>query len=162
MRVWRNFHNRLILWPLVGLLGLFTGCSRPAVPCTNVVSSEEISPNGKFKAVVFHRSCQEWVGATLTTNVSILRASESPGDGNGNVMSYKGDVGVRAGWLSDQRLAIYSFADLGDATRLASVGGVTIEYPKMMDADIVRPAPPAESPSPEASASAVVSPSPGS
>ena len=141
MRVWSNFAPLL----LVGLLGLISACSRPAVPCTNAVSSEEVSPSGKFKAVVFHRSCQEWVGSTVTTNVSILRADESPGDGNGNVMSYKGDAGVRAGWLSDQRLAIYSFADLNDATRLGTLGGVTIEYPHMVDADIVRPAPAAPS-----------------
>lgn len=142
MRVWWNFHNQLAPWLLVALLGLFAACSRPSVPCTNVVSSEEISPGGKFKVVVFHRSCQEWVGSTVTTNVSILHSNESPGDGNGNVMSYKGDVGVRAGWLNDQRLAIYSFADLSDATRLESLGGVTIEYPHMVDADIVRPAAP--------------------
>jgi hypothetical protein len=144
MRVWWTFHNRLALSLLVGLL---SACSRPSVPCTNVVSSEEVSPSGKFKAVVFHRSCQEWVGSTVTTNVSILPANQSPGDGNGNVMSYKGEVGVRAGWLSEQRLAIYSFADLKDATRLDTVGGVTIEYPHMVDADIVRPAPSASSPS---------------
>jgi hypothetical protein len=149
MRVWWKF----VHWLLVCLLGSLSACSRPAVPCTNAVSSEEISPSGKFKAVVFHRSCQEWVGSTVTTNVSILKAGESPGDGNGNVMSYKGDVGVRAGWLSDQRLAIYSFADLNDATRLGTRGGVTIEYPHMMDADIVRPAPPAASPSASADGS---------
>jgi hypothetical protein len=145
MRVWWNFHNRLTPWLLAGLLGLFAACSRPSVPCTNVVSSEEISPSGKFKAVIFHRSCQEWVGSTITTNVSILPANGSPGDGNGNVLSYKGDVGVRAGWLSEQRLAIYSFADLNDATRLDTLGGVTIQYPHMVDADIVRPAVPAAS-----------------
>jgi hypothetical protein len=145
MRVWWNFHNRLAPWLLVALIGLFAACSRPSVPCTNAVSSEEISPGGKFKAVVFHRSCQEWVGSTVTTNVSILRSDENPGDGNGNVMSYKGDVGVRAGWLNDQRLAIYSFADLSSATRLESLGGITIEYPHMVDADIVRPASPGPS-----------------
>ena len=139
MRVWWKFRNRLAPWLLAGLL---SACSRPSVPCTNVVSSEEISPGGKFKAVVFHRSCQEWVGSTITTNVSILRINESPGDGNGNVMSYKGNVGVRAGWLNEQRLAIYSFADLSDATRLDTVGSVTIEYPHMVDTDIVRPASP--------------------
>lgn len=155
MRVWWNFHNRLAIWGVVALVGLLSACSRPSVPCTNAVSSEEISPNGKFKAVVFHRSCQQWVGSTVTTNVSILRVNESPGDGNGNVVSYKGDVGVRAGWLSDQRLAIYSFADLSDAARLDTLGGVSIEYPKMIDADIVRPAPPA---SPAASPAASASP----
>jgi hypothetical protein len=145
MRVWWNFHNRLAIWGVAALVGLLSACSRPSVPCTNAVSSEEISPNGKFKAVVFHRSCQQWVGSTVTTNVSILRVNESPGDGNGNVVSYKGDVGVRAGWLSDQRLAIYSFADLSDAARLDTLGGVSIEYPHMVDADIVRPASPAAS-----------------
>jgi hypothetical protein len=62
-------------------------------------------------------------------------------------MSYKGNVGVRAGWLNEQRLALYSFADLNDAARLNTLGGVTIEYPHMVDADIVRPASPAPSPS---------------
>ena len=159
MRVWWKFHNRLTKYFAILLLGLLSACSRPAVPCTNAVSSEEVSPSGKFKAVVFHRSCQEWVGSTVTTNVSILKADESPGDGNGNVMSYKGDVGVRAGWLSDQRLAIYSFADLNDATRLNALGGVTIEYPHMVDADIVRPAPAAPSASSTAPPAASSSPS---
>jgi hypothetical protein len=145
MRVWWNLPDRLAPWLLFALLGLLSACSRPSVPCTNVVSSEEISPSGKFKAVVFHRSCQEWVGSTITTNVSILRVNESPGDGNGNVMSYKGNVGVRAGWLNEQRLAIYSFADLNDASRLDTLGGVTVEYPHMVDADIVRPAAPVSS-----------------
>jgi hypothetical protein len=145
MRVWWNSRNGAPYWLVVTLVGLLSACSRPSVPCTNVVSSEEVSPSGKFKAVVFHRSCQEWVGSTVTTNVSILPVNQSPGDGNGNVMSYKGEVGVRAGWLSEQRLAIYSFADLNDATRLDTVGGVTIQYPHMVDADIVRPAPPTPS-----------------
>jgi hypothetical protein len=145
MRVWWNSRNEASFWFVVTLLGLLSACSRPSVPCTNVVSSEEISPSGKFKAVVFHRSCQEWVGSTITTNVSVLPVNQSPGDGNGNVLSYKGDVGVRAGWLNEQRLAIYSFADLNDATRLDTLGGITIEYPHMVDADIVRPAAPVPS-----------------
>ena len=145
MRVSRNSHKELLRWICFGLVAALSACSRPSVPCTNQISSEEISPNRQFKAVVFHRSCQEWVGSTITTNVSILRVNESPADGNGNVLSYKGNVGVRAGWLSDQRLAIYSFADLSDAMKLDALGGVTIEYPKMIDADIVRPAVPAPS-----------------
>ena len=152
MRVWWSFRNDLARCLVIFGLGLLSACSRPSVPCTNVVSSEEVSPGGKFKAVVFHRSCQEWVGSTLTTNVSILRVNESPADGNGNVLSYKGDVGVRADWLTDHRLAIYSFADLNDANRLETLGGVTIEYPKMMEADILRPALPAPSASATATA----------
>ena len=150
MRVWWNSQSGAPYWFVVTVVGLLSACSRPSVPCTNAVSSEEISPSGKFKAVVFHRSCQEWVGSTITTNVSILRVNESPGDGNGNVMSYKGNVGVRAGWLNDQRLAIYSFADLSDAARLDTLGGVSIEYPHTVDADIVRPASPPPSAAPSA------------
>jgi len=96
MRIWWKLH-------IVVLVASLSSCSRPSVPCTNQVSSEELSPNGKFKAVVFHRSCQEWVGSTRTTNVSILRVGESPGDGNGNALSYKGNVDIRDGWLSNQR-----------------------------------------------------------
>jgi hypothetical protein len=141
MRVRWNSPQELLRCLAFALVTTFAACSRPSVPCSNQITSEEISPNRQFKAVVFHRSCQEWVGSTITTNVSILRVNESPADGNGNVFSYKGNVGIRAGWLADQRLAIYSFADLSDATRLNALGGVTIEYPKMIDADIVRPAP---------------------
>jgi hypothetical protein len=156
MRVWWKIHKGLVGCIIFALVALLAACSRPPVPCTNQVSSEEVSPSGKFKAVVFHRSCQEWVGSTITTNVSILRANENPGDGNGNVLSYKGNIGVRAGWLTEQRLAIYSFADLSDATRLETLGGVTIEYAKMIDADIVRPAPSAPPAPPAATPSASV------
>lgn len=141
MRAWWNTLSKWLRWIGFSLVATVSACSRPSVPCSNQITSEEISPNRQFKAVVFHRSCQEWVGSAITTNVSILRMNESPADGNGNVLSYKGNIGIRAGWFTDQRLAIYSFADLSDAARLNALGGVTIEYPKMIDADIVRPAP---------------------
>jgi hypothetical protein len=65
-------------------------------------------------------------------------------------MSYPGDVGVRIDWLTDQQLAVYSFADLRKATRRESVAGITIQYPASIDADIVRP-PAQQTPSPGAS-----------
>ena len=126
-------------WIVAVLFPFITACSRSGPPCTNQISSEEISPTQQFKAVVFHRTCHDWGGTKMTTNVSILRVNETPADGNGNVMCYNGNVGVRADWLTEQRLAIYSFADLAKSVRLERVGGVEIEYPNVVDADIVRP-----------------------
>jgi hypothetical protein len=138
-------------WAALILCNLASACSKPP-PCQNEVSSEELSPNHQFKAVVFHRSCPD---APPTTNVSLLRPDESPADGNGNIMSYPGNVGVRVGWVTDQQLAVYSFADLRKATRRESASGITIDYPASIDADIVRP--PAQ-PTPSASASPTASP----
>jgi len=129
-------HAALRQWSAVFFLGLTSACSKAPTPCQNEISSEELSPNHLYKAVVFHRSCPD---APPTTNVSILHPNEAPGNGNGNIMSYAGNIGVRVGWLTDQRLAVYSFEDLRKATRRESAAGITIEYPASIDADIVRP-----------------------
>jgi hypothetical protein len=146
VRLNRLRHRRLAGGVVLVLCSLAAACSK-APPCQNEVSSEELSPNRQFKAVVFHRSCPE---APPTTNVSLLRPDESPANGNGNIMSYPGDVGVRIDWLTDQQLAVYSFADLRKATRRESAAGITIQYPASIDADIVRP-PAQQTPSPGAS-----------
>jgi hypothetical protein len=143
--------GRIAGWVALMLCSLASACSKPP-PCQNEVSSEELSPNHQFKAVVFHRSCPD---APPTTNVSLLRPDESPANGNGNIMSYPGNVGIRVGWLTDQRLAVYSFTDLRKATRRESASGITIDYPAMVDADIVRPP---TQPAPSASASPTASP----
>ncbi len=157
MRIWWKLHKGLVGCIIFALVALLAACSRPSVPCTESgFLSEEVSPSGRLKAVVFSSILSGMGWINFTTNVSILRANENPGDGNGNVLSYKGNIGVRAGWLTEQRLAIYSFADLSDATRLETLGGVTVEYAKMIDADIVRPAPSAPSAPPAETPSASV------
>src|SRR3984957_10717870 len=127
-------------------LSLLLSCSRQLQPCRNVTTSEEISPNGQLKAVTFRRLCPEEHSAT--TDVSIIRAKETLPDGNGNVFGYDNEIAVRVSWLSDSRLAVYTYADPAKATRIERAGNVSIEYSKIIEPALVPPIPNSGSPGP--------------
>lgn len=118
-------------------LVLLQGCYHAPQPCQNVAASEDVSPNGQLKAVAFRRVCPE--EHLITTNVSIIRADEKLPDGNGNVFAYDSEIAIRATWLSDSRLAIYTYADPARGTRLTQVGKVSIEYSKIIETYLVTP-----------------------
>jgi hypothetical protein len=118
-------------------LVLLQGCYHAPQPCQNVAASEDVSPNGQLKAVAFRRVCPE--EHLITTNVSIIRADEKLPDGNGNVFAYDSEIAIRATWLSDSRLAIYTYADPVRGTRLTQVGKVSIEYSKIVETYLVTP-----------------------
>lgn len=120
-------------------LSLLLSCSRQLQPCRNVTTSEEISPNGQLKAVTFRRLCPE--EHSITTDVSIIRAKETLPDGNGNVFGYDNEVAIRVAWLSDSRLAVYTYADPAKATRIERAGNVTIEYSRIIETALVPPIP---------------------
>lgn len=120
-------------------LSLLLSCSRQLQPCRNVTTSEEISPNGQLKAVTFRRLCPEEHSAT--TDVSILRAKETLPDGNGNVFGYDNEIAIRVSWLSDSRLAVYTYADPAQATRIERAGNVSIEYSRIIETALVPPIP---------------------
>jgi hypothetical protein len=120
-------------------LGLQQGCYHAPQPCQNVAASEDVSPNGQLKAVAFRRVCPQ--EHSITTNVSIIRADEKLPDGNGNVFAYDSEIAIRATWLSDSRLAIYTYADPARGTRLTQVGKVSIEYSKIVETYLVTPHP---------------------
>jgi hypothetical protein len=120
-------------------LSLLAGCYRPLQPCRNVTTSEEISPNGQLKAVTFRRLCPE--EHSITTDVSIVRAKETLPDGNGNVFAYDNEIAVRVSWLSDSRLAVYTYADPAKATRIERAGNVSIEYSRIIETALVPPIP---------------------
>jgi len=124
--------------PLLSL-GLLLGCTRPLQPCRNVTTSEEISPNGQLKAVTFRRLCPE--EHSITTHVSIISAKEALPDGNGNVFAYKNEIGIRVSWLSDARLAVYTYVDPVGATRIERAGQVSIEYSRIIETALVPPIP---------------------
>ena len=81
-----------------------------------MTTSEEISPNGQLKAVTFRRLCPE--EHSITTHVSILAAKEALPDGNGNVFGYENEIAIRVSWLSDSRLAVYTYVDPAGATKI--------------------------------------------
>lgn len=124
-------------------LGLLLSCSRQLQPCRNVTTSEEISPNGQLKAVTFRRLCPE--DHSATTDVSIIHTKETLPDGNGNVFGYDNEIAIRVSWLSDSRLAVYTYADPAKATRIERAGNVSIEYSRIIETALVPPIPDAVS-----------------
>jgi hypothetical protein len=127
-------------------LSLLLSCTRPLQPCRNVTTSEEISPNGQLKAVTFRRLCPE--EHSITTHVSILAAKEALPDGNGNVFGYENEIAVRVSWLSDSRLAVYTYVDPAGATKIELAGHVSIEYSRIIETTLVPAIPEAGTASP--------------
>jgi hypothetical protein len=113
-----------------------------------VTTSEEISPNGQLKAVTFRRLCPE--EHSITTHVSILAAKEALPDGNGNVFGYENEIAIRVSWLSDSRLAVYTYVDPVGATKIERAGRVSIEYSRIIETTLVPAIPEAGTSSPAA------------
>ena len=127
-----------MFYTVIICLFLLTGCSskRPE-PCANHVRSEVTSPDGRQRAIVFQRICP--ADGSVSTEISILGATDALPDGNGNVYATDRDIAVRVAWLTANRLAIYSFADLSKGTRLEQAGNVAIEYSQAMETDLLPP-----------------------
>jgi hypothetical protein len=136
--------TRIVSLRYFGLLSLslLLSCSHEREPCRNVTTSEEISPNGQLKALTFRRVCPE--DHSVTTDVSIIRANETLPDGNGNVFGYDNEIAIRVSWLSDSRLAVYTYADPAKATKISRAGNVSIEYSRIIETTLVTPPPDAE------------------
>ncbi len=75
----------------------------------------------------------------MTTHVSILRAQESLPDGNGNVFAYGNEIGIRVAWLTDSRLAVYTYADPAKGTKVERAGKVTVEYSMVVETALIPP-----------------------
>ena len=127
-----------LFYSVIICLLLLTGCSskRPE-PCANHVRSEVTSPDGRQRAIVFQRICP--ADGSVSTEISILGATDALPDGNGNVYATDRDIAVRVAWLTENRLAIYSFADLSKGTRLEQAGNVAVEYSQAMETDLLLP-----------------------
>jgi hypothetical protein len=117
---------------------LMSSCHEPA-RCRNVITSEEISPDGQLKAIVFRRICPE--EHSIATHVSILAAKEGLPDSNGNVFADGNEIAVRVAWLSESRLAVYTYADLAKATKIERAGKVTVEYSTAVETALIPPIP---------------------
>jgi hypothetical protein len=116
-------------------LSLLLVCCHEPQRCRNVISSEEVSPNGFLQAVTFRRWCPE--EHSITTHVSIIRANETLPDGNGNIFAYDNEIAIRVSWLSNSRLAVYTYADPGKATKIERAGHVSIEYLRIIETTLV-------------------------
>jgi hypothetical protein len=123
-------------WIAGGLVLVLSACSPSDTSCSNEILHQDVSPNGTNKAVVFLRHCP---GQKDCINVSILKASDSLPDGNGNIFVDPEKIAVRTVWASDQSLQLLTLKSPADAVRLNRVGNIAIEYVTAMDADIVVP-----------------------
>lgn len=105
--------------------------------CGNEVISEVASPDNQFKAVVFERDC----GATtdFSTQVSIIKTSDSLGNFSGNVFTSDTNHGyapsgpgggpeVKVRWISSSLLVVsyHSAARVFEAKQ--AVGLVKVQY----------------------------------
>src|SRR5215472_9058625 len=131
-------YARLFVFSVVACVFSLAACSskRPE-PCANHVRSEVTSPDGRQRAIVFQRICP--ADGSVSTEVSILGATDALLDGNRNVYATDRDVVVKATAPTENRLAIYSFADLSKGTRLEQAGNVAIEYSQAMETDLLPP-----------------------
>ena len=126
------------------LLISVTGCSRKPEPCRTAIRSQERSPNGKLKAVVYLRKCPDEV--LFTTNVSILPIDQSLPDDTGNTVVCPDALAVRVRWQGNNQLTVLSFSDLSKATKLQQVGNVSVDYPAVTNPDLFAPPPTEEAP----------------
>ncbi len=122
------------LW-LIAILSLLllAGCGM----CGNDVLEDVKSPNGKRHAVIFGRHCGATTG--FSTQVSILRSSETVPKGTGNTfiadddhgavrVGVKGTMDVRLRWESDEVLIITYPQEARVFQKEGNRAGVNIRY----------------------------------
>jgi hypothetical protein len=138
---WADRTSRSASLPVIALCILITiaGCSRKPEPCRTAIRSQERSPNGQLKAVVYLRKCPDEV--LFTTNVSILPIDQSVPDDTGNTVVCPDALAVRVRWQSSNQLTVLSFSDLSKATKQKRVGSVNIDYPAVTNPDLFQPPP---------------------
>jgi hypothetical protein len=131
------FRSKTII--ALSVLITIAGCSRKPEPCRTAIRSQERSPNGQLKAVVYLRKCPDEV--LFTTNVSILPIDQSVPDDTGNTVICPDALAVRVRWQSNNQLTVLSFSDLSKATKQKRVGNVSVDYPAVTNPDLFRPPP---------------------
>jgi len=87
--------------------------------CSNIVSTEKISPDGEYIATVFERNC----GATTSyLQIVSLRRSKSnfdPDEYKDWIFSIEGKSNIKVRWLSSDKVSI-SFTGTGASPELTS------------------------------------------
>jgi hypothetical protein len=94
--------------------------------CKNEVVQTLKSPDGRFDAVVFTRSCAMRSG--YNTQMSILRAETVLPDAEGNALVVRGDPRIVIRWETRRRLRVAGLGDAATKLKLARVGEVELVY----------------------------------
>ncbi len=92
--------------------------------CTNDILSEDVSPNGAFKAVRFRRG----VSASYSTQVSVLPSARSLENKEGNVVIVLGAPCLLVQWLDDTHLNILGSGSSISMKHVSTFNGIKISY----------------------------------
>ncbi len=94
--------------------------------CKNELVQTLRSPDGRFDAVVFTRSCATSSG--YTTQLSVLPAETVLPDAEGNALVVRGDPRIVVRWETRRRLRVTELGDANTKLKLARVGDVEVVY----------------------------------
>jgi hypothetical protein len=97
--------RRILLTTL--LMTISAACSRHQ--CTNQAFYGLPSPDGKFIAFIFHRTCA--APAVMTTEVSLMPFHQSLRNEPGNVLAAPGEQPVKVSWHGAMTLLVTGFTD---------------------------------------------------
>jgi len=120
-----------ILIFFVGLIGiglyalnnLFSGM------CGNETFNEVISPDGRFKAVIFQRDCGATTG--FSTQISLISPMDKLKNDGGNIFIVDGhpnDRKIDMVWLSPKKLLISNVSELQPHKKVGKYKDVAIDY----------------------------------
>lgn len=116
--------NLALLVALLIVAGL-PGCGEI---CSNTPVAVTPSPNGKTKAIVFHRKCGTSTGAN--TQVSVLPAYSELPNIPGNALVLDADATLAITWTSDASLSVSGLGTARASKQQEAVNGVSIDYGK--------------------------------
>lgn len=94
--------------------------------CKNELVQTLRSPDGRFDAVVFTRSCAASTG--YKTQLSILPAETVLPDAEGNALVVHGDPRIVVRWETRRRLRVTGLGEVNTKLKLARIGEVEVRY----------------------------------
>ena|SRR5687768_13111495 len=118
--------KNLFALPVALLIGV--GASGCGDICSNEPVTVIPSPDGKAKAVVFHRSCGAATGPN--TQVSVLPAYSELPNIPGNALVLDADAPVEVTWVSDSSLSVSGLGTARVSKQQETANGVSIAYGK--------------------------------
>jgi len=106
--------------------------------CGNQIVTEQVSPNKKYKAVVYVRDCGATTG--FSTQVSILRNNKKlRDDESGNVLTlsdhyygqyknYYGGAEVKVMWITNNKLLVHFDSKAEAGIKKNKIDGIEVAY----------------------------------
>ena len=116
----RKRRNNVVL--LIILVQLLFSCSNTMNH--NEIISEEISPNGRYKIVMFYRSINATTEQSL--QVSVLKEKKTLKDTAGNVLVIEGNASAK--WIDDKNILIVIEKNSKIYQKKDTIGDISVIY----------------------------------